>query len=117
MPKEVLPVRKAFRYVDLFAGIGGFHLAMDEFSRGKAKCLMASEIDQDAARVYEDNFGIAPLGDIKNIASLPKGTEVVLGGFPCQTFSKAGKREGFSDARGTLFAEIVRLVKNARGGI
>ena len=109
-------MRKSFRYVDLFAGIGGFHLAMDEFSRGKAKCLMASEIDKDASRVYEDNFGLAPMGDIKNIKSLPKGTEVVLGGFPCQTFSKAGKREGFSDARGTLFAEIVRLVRNSRGG-
>lgn len=109
-------MRKSFRYVDLFAGIGGFHLAMDEISGGKAKCLMASEIDADAAKVYEDNFGMVPSGDIKSIGALPNGTEVVLGGFPCQTFSKAGKREGFSDVRGTLFAEIVRLVKQFEGG-
>ena len=100
-----------FTYIDLFAGIGGFHCAMDAVSSGKAKCIFASEIDAQARKVYKDNFGIEPLGDIRLIDPLLyPAPDVVCGGFPCQTFSKAGNQKGLKDSRGTLFREIVRIV-------
>jgi DNA (cytosine-5)-methyltransferase 1 len=107
-----MKMRKDFTFIDLFAGIGGFHCAMSNLSDGKAKCLFASEIDQFAQKVYEDNFGIKPLGDIRQIdASSYDAPDVVCGGFPCQTFSKAGKQDGFKDPRGTLFREIIRIIE------
>ena len=105
-------INKNFTYIDLFAGIGGFHCAMDVVSDGKAKCIYASEIDAAARKVYEDNFGIKPLGDIRQIdPSKYPSPDVVCGGFPCQTFSKAGKQNGFKDPRGTLFREIIRIIE------
>ncbi len=102
-------LKSDFTFIDLFAGIGGFHQAMKLFSP-QAQCVMASEIDEDARKVYKDNYGITPEGDIKNIEANKLGTyDVICGGFPCQTFSKAGARKGFKDPRGTLFQEIVRL--------
>lgn len=103
-----------FTYIDLFAGIGGFHCAMQRYSP-KSKCVMASEIDKSAAKVYHDNYGITPLGDIKQIdgKSIPY-YDVLCAGFPCQTFSKAGTQLGFKDPRGTLFYEIVRLIKEKK---
>lgn len=107
-----MKLKKNFTYVDLFAGIGGFHCAMDIVSDGKAQCIYASEIDEMAQKTYEDNFGIKPLGDIRKIdPSLYKAPDVVCAGFPCQTFSKAGKQDGFKDPRGTLFKEIIRLIE------
>ena len=103
---------KDFTFIDLFAGIGGFHCAMNNLTDGKAKCIFASEIDQFAQKVYEDNFGIKPLGDVRQIdASQFEIPDVVCGGFPCQTFSKAGKQNGFKDPRGTLFREIIRIIE------
>jgi DNA (cytosine-5)-methyltransferase 1 len=103
---------KSFTYVDLFAGIGGFHCAMDKYSGKKAKCILASEIDANASKVYHDNFPDTKLvGDIHNVG--PKDCppfDVVCAGFPCQAFSKAGKQGGFKDPRGTLFREILRIV-------
>ena len=108
-----MKLRKNFTYIDLFAGIGGFHCAMDNISSGKAKCLFASEIDQDACKIYELNHGLKPLGDIRNVdPGLYEIPDVVCGGFPCQTFSKAGKQDGFKDARGTLFREIIRILES-----
>lgn len=105
-------MKKDFTYIDLFAGIGGFHCAMDIISDGKAKCIFASEIDEHARKVYKDNFGIEPLGDIRKIdPSKYPAPDIVCGGFPCQTFSKAGKQDGFKDPRGTLFREIIRLIE------
>ena len=102
-------IKDNFTYIDLFAGIGGFHQAMQKYSKN-SKCIMASEIDKHAAKVYFENYGIMPLGDIRNIEPNKIGKyDVVCGGFPCQTFSKAGKQKGFKDPRGTLFYEIVRL--------
>lgn len=104
-------LKKDFTYIDLFAGIGGFHCAMDAVSNGKAKCIFASEIDSKARKIYKDNFGIEPLGDIRLInPKLYEAPDVVCGGFPCQTFSKAGNQKGFKDSRGTLFREIVRII-------
>lgn len=108
----MIKLRKDFTFIDLFAGIGGFHCAMNNISDGKAQCLYASEIDEAAKKVYFDNFGIKPLGDICKIdPSKYPAPDVVCGGFPCQTFSKAGKQNGFKDPRGTLFREIIRLVE------
>lgn len=104
-------IRKNFKYIDLFAGIGGFHCAMQKYSP-KSKCVMASEIDKMAAKVYYENYGITPLGDIREIdgSGIPD-YDVLCAGFPCQTFSKAGTQLGFKDPRGTLFHEIIRLIE------
>ena len=104
-------LKKNFTYIDLFAGIGGFHCAMNAISGGRARCIFASEIDAQARKVYKDNFGIEPLGDIRSIDPLLyEAPDVVCGGFPCQTFSKAGNQKGLKDSRGTLFREIVRII-------
>lgn len=106
-------LKKDFTYIDLFAGIGGFRLAMTNYSKD-SKCLFASEINNDAARTYELNYGHKPLGDIRKIDLKKLGFEspdVVCGGFPCQTFSKGGQQAGFKDSRGTLFREIIRLIE------
>jgi DNA (cytosine-5)-methyltransferase 1 len=102
-----------FTYIDLFAGIGGFRLAMANYSL-KSRCLFASEINEEAARTYELNYGHKPLGDIRKVDLKElgfKSPEVVCGGFPCQTFSKGGQQAGFKDSRGTLFREIIRLIE------
>ena len=100
---------EGFRYIDLFAGIGGFHLAMNSFD---AECVFASEWDSFAAKVYEDNFGIKPYGDITKIieSDIPQH-DILCGGFPCQAFSISGKQKGFDDTRGTLFFDIARIVE------
>lgn len=94
-----------FTYIDLFAGIGGFHLAADALG---GKCLFASEIDTEAKKAYHANYGLMPQGDITKISSdeIPSH-DVLLAGFPCQPFSIIGNRLGFDDIRGTLFFEIV----------
>lgn len=104
-----------FTFIDLFAGIGGFRLAMNNYSNNQARCIYASEIDSDAAKVYKDNFGVAPLGDIRLIDPIKDNyaaPDVVCGGFPCQTFSKGGNQQGFKDSRGTLFREIIRIINS-----
>lgn len=98
------------RFIDLFAGIGGFRLG---FERAGFKCVYSCEIDEKAATVYEKNFGDNPLGDITKIegVELPE-FEILLAGFSCQPFSIAGERKGFSDKeRGTLFFDILRILE------
>lgn len=97
-----------YKFIDLFAGIGGFRLAFDNLS---CECVMSSEIDIEATKTYEANFGDKPLGDICAIKSIPYHS-ILLAGFPCQPFSLAGKRKGFEDTRGTLFFEILRILKS-----
>src|SRR5690606_4723110 len=101
---------KDYKYIDLFAGIGGFHLAMNHFN---AECVFASEWDESAAQVYEKNFGLIPKGDITQIneKDIPQH-DILCGGFPCQAFSISGKQKGFEDTRGTLFFDIARIVKH-----
>ena len=104
------PKNPRFTFIDLFAGIGGFHLAMHEMG---GKCVFASEWDKDAQETYEANYGIMPYGDIKKIdeKDIPPH-DVLCAGFPCQPFSKAGKQEGFDDeTKGTLFFDIERILK------
>ena len=99
-----------FTFVDLFAGIGGFHLAMHKLG---GKCVFASEWDKDAQITYAANYGIVPKGDIRKIkeTDIPKH-DVLCAGFPCQAFSKAGKQLGFADeTKGTLFFDVERILK------
>jgi DNA (cytosine-5)-methyltransferase 1 len=99
------------KFIDLFAGIGGFHQALVQV--GGCQCVYASDIDRYARQTYEANYGILPDGDITKVdaADIP-AHDVLCGGFPCQAFSISGNQLGFEDARGTLFAEIVRIAKH-----
>lgn len=101
-----------FTYIDLFAGIGGFHQAAKALD---GDCVFASEIDASAKLAYSANYGIFPCGDITEIdeKNIPDH-DVLFAGFPCQPFSIIGSRLGFDDIRGTLFFEIVRILKEKR---
>lgn len=97
-----------FKFIDLFAGIGGFHQALTYFG---GKAVFASEIDQKCVRTYEKQFNLKVAGDINdNIDNIPK-FDFLVAGFPCQPFSKAGKQLGFNDKkRGTLFDSIIQIL-------
>lgn len=103
----------AFRFIDLFAGIGGMRIAFEDLG---GECVFASEIEKHAAEVYEDNFSMKPQHDItklnpdKDNKELPE-FDILLGGFPCQAFSMAGNREGFNDDRGKMFNYIDKILE------
>ena len=105
----------AFTFIDLFAGVGGFRLAMQEFG---GKCVFSSEWDKAAQRTYYDNYGDYPFGDItkreiKNF--IPENIDVLCGGFPCQPFSLAGKKQGFlNKTQGTLFFDILQIIQERK---
>lgn len=104
-----------FTFIDLFAGIGGMRIAFEDLG---GSCVFASEIESHASKVYEDNFGMKPQHDIteldpSDMNQLPE-FDILLGGFPCQAFSLAGKQQGFNDDRGKMFNyidEILRIRK------
>ena len=102
-----------FKFIDLFAGIGGIRLGFEHVG---GKCVFSSEFDEDACKTYEANFGEHPAGDITKISSkeIPD-FDILLGGFPCQAFSIIGKKEGFlNETCGTLFFDIERILKEKR---
>lgn len=101
-----------FRFIDLFAGIGGTRLPFQELG---GDCVFTSEWDKFAVKTYTTNFGGEVFGDITKIESkdIPE-FDVLVGGFPCQPFSQAGLHKGFDDTRGTLFFEIERILKDKR---
>ena len=104
---------KDFTFVDLFCGIGGFHQAMAGLG---GRCVFACDIDRHCRETYYNNYGIRPAEDITRIDEhdVP-GHDVLCGGFPCQAFSKAGKRLGFDDpTKGTLFFDVMRIVRAKR---
>lgn len=108
----------AYKFIDLFAGIGGFHIALHNLG---AECVFASEWDEPARKTYEENFRkISPklfesgnfVGDITKVdkSAIPD-FDILCGGFPCQPFSQAGHKLGFDDTRGTLFFDIAEIIK------
>ena len=100
-----------FKFIDLFAGIGGMRLA---FEKAGGECVFSSEWDRFAQQTYQSNFDEVPFGDITRIdeREIPK-YDIVTAGFPCQPFSTIGKRQGFSHAtQGTMFHEVVRIMRH-----
>lgn len=109
------PKRPKFKFIDLFAGIGGFRIAMQSVG---GKCVFSSEWDTAAKKTYEANYGDYPYGDITQIQSneIPEH-DILCAGFPCQAFSIAGKRGGFDDTRGTLFFDVARIIKEKQPSV
>lgn len=116
------PVLKPkFTFIDLFAGIGGFRIAMQKLG---GKCVFSSEWEPDAKETYYNNYGEVPFGDITKFTksdvpgALPSDDipehDILCGGFPCQPFSQAGLKRGFEDARGTLFFDILTIAKQRK---
>ena len=102
-----------FTFIDLFAGIGGIRLGFESVG---GKCIFSSEFDSYACQTYEANFGEHPAGDITKIEakSIPD-FDILVGGFPCQSFSIIGKKEGFNNETcGTLFFDIERILKEKK---
>ena len=100
---------RKFKFIDLFSGIGAFHIALKDLG---GECVFAAEIDDDAIETYKKNFHINAKNNVCEIdpKDIPKH-DVLCAGFPCQPFSNAGKKQGFTDTRGTLFFEIERILK------
>lgn len=116
------PVMKPkFTFIDLFAGIGGFRIALEELG---GKCVFSSEWDRHAKETYFQNYGEVPFGDITKFTKTDKNGylptknvpnhDIMCGGFPCQPFSQAGRQLGFEDARGTLFFDILTIANERR---
>jgi DNA (cytosine-5)-methyltransferase 1 len=103
---------RKFKFIDLFAGIGGIRIA---FEKVGGECVFSSEVDEFSQKMYEENFGEKPTGDISKICAknIPDH-DILTAGFPCQAFSIIGDRLGFSDTRGTLFFEIERILKEKK---
>ena len=106
------PVEKPkFTFIDLFAGIGGFRMALQNLG---GKCVFSSEWDTQAARTYFANYGEYPFGDITLESTkqyIPDDFDILCAGFPCQAFSLAGKRLGFAETRGTLFFDVAEILR------
>lgn len=105
------PEKPKFKFIDLFAGIGGFRLA---FQNLEGKCVFTSEWDKYSKQTYKANFGEIPFGDITKPETknyIPDDFDILCAGFPCQAFSIAGKRGGFEDTRGTLFFDVAEIIK------
>ncbi len=113
LPLQLVTYQNKFAFIDLFAGIGGFRIALQKLG---GQCLGYSEIDKQAIKVYQQNFisylnkDEIELGDITKISELPSQVDIVVGGVPCQPWSVAGRLKGFEDPRGKLWFDVIRLV-------
>ena len=108
------PKQPKFTFIDLFAGIGGFRIAMQNIG---GECVFSSEWDKLAQKTYFNNFGDYPFGDITKESTkkfVPNNFDVLCAGFPCQAFSIAGYRKGFEDTRGTLFFDVAEIIRRKR---
>lgn len=105
-------MEQEIRFIDLFAGIGGFRLG---FENAGCKCVFSSEFNEACQKVYQQNYGDIPAGDITQIdeKNIPD-FDILCAGFPCQPFSICGKKMGFNDTRGTLFFDVCRIIKEKR---
>jgi DNA (cytosine-5)-methyltransferase 1 len=111
---SVKKAAKKFTFIDLFAGIGGFRLALTSLG---GQCVFSSEWDAAAQKTYFANFGELPHGDItleSTKDAIPDGFDVLCAGFPCQAFSIAGRKGGFNDTRGTLFFDVAEIIRRKR---
>ncbi len=110
-----LPCEKPkFTFIDLFAGIGGFRMAMQNLG---GRCVFSSEWDAQAQKTYMLNYGEVPFGDItleETKSYIPDNFDILCAGFPCQAFSLAGKRRGFEETRGTLFFDVAEIIRRKR---
>jgi len=117
---------KQIRFIELFAGVGGFRYGLENVTASKGKqslaismgtqqftCVYANEWDKYAAQIYRRHYGEIDTRDIRDVSEFPD-FDLLTAGFPCQAFSVAGKRLGFEDTRGTLFFEIARILKSKR---
>ena len=103
-----------FTFIDLFAGVGGFRMALQNL---EGRCEFSSELNKRAQQTYFTNYGEWPEGDItleSTKAQIPKTFDILCGGFPCQAFSIAGHRKGFQETRGTLFFDVANIAKKHR---
>lgn len=108
------PENYSFKFIDLFAGVGGFRLALQNVG---GKCIFTSEWNKESQKTYRENFGEIPFGDItkdRNKNYIPEKFDILCAGFPCQAFSIAGYQKGFADTRGTLFFDIEQIVERHR---
>ena len=112
-PPPTRPDRGPFRFIDLFAGIGGMRIAFEDAG---GTCVFSSEWDKDSQKTYQANFGETPHGDITKIeASDIPDFDILLAGFPCQPFSSIGQRAGFMhETQGTLFYDVLRIIQEKR---
>lgn len=105
------PQSPKFTFIDLFAGIGGFRMALQNLG---GQCIFSSEWDAQAQKTYFANYGEVPFGDITSEQTkqyIPDGFDILCAGFPCQAFSLAGKRLGFEETRGTLFFDVAEILR------
>jgi DNA (cytosine-5)-methyltransferase 1 len=108
------PEDHKFTFIDLFAGVGGFRMALQQLN---GRCEFSSEWNPHAQKTYCANYGESPKGDItldETKAKIPKTFDILCGGFPCQAFSIAGHRKGFQETRGTLFFDVADIAKKHR---
>lgn len=109
----MIPIEKklltGYTFIDLFAGLGGFRIALESLG---ANCVYSNEWDTHVQKVYTENFGNTPDGDITQVDenTIPEH-DILCAGFPCQAFSISGKQRGFEDSRGTLFFDVARIIK------
>ncbi len=109
---QAMPNQKKYKFIDLFAGVGGIRVGFEHIFQTQSSFVFASEIDKFSKITYESNHGHVPSGDITEIeAEEVPNFDILLAGFPCQPFSNAGLKKGFDDTRGTLFFDIARIVK------
>jgi DNA (cytosine-5)-methyltransferase 1 len=105
------PKKTRFTFIDLFAGIGGFRMALQRLG---GKCVFSSEWNELTQQTYFDNYGEMPFGDItrpETKSFIPDGFDMLCAGFPCQPFSISGKMKGFNDVRGTLFFDVCEIIQ------
>lgn len=117
LPLQLVTYQNKFTFIDLFAGIGGFRIALEKLG---GQCVGYSEVDKQAIKVYKQNFisylnkDELDLGDITKISELPPYIDIIVGGVPCQPWSVAGCLKGFEDPRGKLWFDVIRLVRKSQ---